>query len=467
MDNAYTRILFDMITAHIDLGIAVIDHQGYFIHYNQVMGEIEGLSPKEVIGKYIFNVYPSFDLSNSTLLQCLHSGKPIYNDLQSYINGNGRKIFTIVTDIPIIAEGEIIGVIEIAQDILRLKKLNQSIDNWNRLKKVNTPEQKRSTVHYQFEDFLTLDKALLQQIEKVKKMAQYDFNVLIYGETGTGKEILAQSIHQASSRKDKIFIGQNCAAIPENLLESIFFGTERGSFTGALDKEGIFEQVNGGTLLLDELNSFPVYLQAKLLRVLQERKVKRLGSSEEKTVDVRMIATVNEDPQQLILSNKLREDLFFRLSSLYIHIPPLRERKEDILFLSRHYIKQYCALYQKKEAKFSKDTAAFFTAYPWKGNVRELINVIEYIIMALDGDTKVTQKHLPYYMFNIMSKHKASSEIPVTGFYADALDHFSQKIIRDELERNRWNVSKTAQNLGLKRQTLQNKIKKLNISKEQ
>ncbi len=459
-----TGLLFDIIAENIDLGIAVIDDGGYFVYYNRAMGEIEGLDPKDVLGDHIFNKYPSSGMDNSTLLKCLATGVPIYNDLQSYINEKGRKILAVVTDLPVVSGGKILGVVEFVQDIDRVEKLYKAVDSWKKLKKVtrqiNGGEKK--SPYYHFDDFLTLDAKLLEEIERIKKAAQYDFNVLICGETGTGKEILAQSIHGSSNRKDKVFTAQNCAAIPENLLESIFFGTERGSFTGAVDKEGLFEQTDGGTLLLDELNSFPVYLQAKMLRVIQEGSLRRLGGREDKAVDVRIIATVNEDPQTLIRSGKLREDLFFRLNSLYINIPPLRERKEDIFFLAEFYMKKYCALFGKKTVTLSKAAAAFFREYPWRGNVRELIHVIEYAMAVIGEDRKVECRHLPGYMRHLGEQSR--KEGGGAEDYADRLGGFEKELITGALNENGWNVSRTAQKLGIKRQTLQNKMRKLNIA---
>jgi arginine utilization regulatory protein len=466
LDRICKDILFDIIGENIDLGIAIINKEGCFLYYNHSMGEIEGLRSEEVIGKYIFDIYPSFDIKSSTLFRCLNTGTPILNDLQSYINEKGRKIFSIVTNIPIIVNKEIVGVIELAQDINRVENLYKSVDNWlhkpifknihNNLEKVN---------YYNFDNFITCDKNLLKLIEKVKKMARYGSNVLIYGETGTGKEIFAQSIHNVSLRKDKPFIAQNCAAIPENLLESILFGTEKGSFTGAVDKEGLFEQANGGTLLLDELNSLPIYLQAKLLRVLQEGYIRRVGGNEDKKIDVRVIATVNEEPSKLIQSRKLREDLFFRLSTLYVSIPPLRHRKKDIFLLIDRYINKYSSMFSIKPRKLSKEVTDFFEDYEWKGNVRELINVIEYIMMTIEDDKRIEIKHLPYYLLERLERESSFKEDSSTNSYFELVDEFERKMILDALNKYRWNVTKTSQNLNIKRQTLQNKMKKLGIDR--
>ena len=467
MNNVYKELLFDIIADNIDLGIAVIDKDGYFAYYNNAIGELEGLESKDVLGKHIFHVFPSIDMNNSTIFRCLKTGTPIFNDIQSYLNVRGRKIFSIVTDIPIIVDGETVGAIEIAQDIGRIETLYSSIDNWynkNVPKKISDNSEKAN--YYNFDDFITCNKDLLKLIEKVKKMARYDSNVLIYGETGTGKEIFAQSIHNSSRRRDKPFIAQNCAAIPENLLESILFGTEKGSFTGALDKEGLFEQANGGTLLLDELNSLPIYLQAKLLRVLQEGYIRKVGGSVDKKVDVRVIATINEKPSGLIKMGKLREDLFYRLSILYIYIPPLRARKEDLFALTNYYFEKYSSMINVKTPKISDEVINLFDKYKWKGNVRELKNVIEYIMITIDKSKSVEMKHLPNYLVERFKNDiDIDGDIDKKKSYQDMVSSFEKKLIVETLIKCRWNVSRTSKILNIKRQTLQNKIKKFGIDK--
>lgn len=422
-----TKVLFDIITKNIDVGIAIIDKDGYLIYYNDAMGEIEGFDSNEVLNKHIFDLFPSVDMKNSSLFRCLNTGKPIYNDLQSYINKKGKKIYSIITDIPIIEDNEILGVVEFAEDIGKIDKLYKSVNNWLSYPKLNNLDSKIDRInYYNFDDFKTCDKSLLNLIEKVKRIASYGSNVLIYGETGTGKEIFAQSIHNVSSRRNKPFIAQNCAAIPENLLESILFGTEKGSFTGAITKEGLFEEANGGTLLLDELNTLPV---------------------------------------ELIKSQRFRQDLFFRLSTLYICIPPLRERKDDIFYLTDYFINKYSAVFNVPPPKLSKEVSDFFMKYEWKGNVRELINVIEYVMMTVEGDKEIRMKHLPIYLLDYVEKEYTQGKDINRDSYSDIVNDFEKELILNALNRNRWNVTKTAKDLKIKRQTLQNKMKKLDIDK--
>ncbi|NLW23189.1 MAG: sigma 54-interacting transcriptional regulator, partial [Tissierellia bacterium] len=291
----------------------------------------------------------------------------------------------------------------------------------------------------------------------------FDYNVLIYGETGTGKEIIAQSIHNSSRRKDKKFVAQNCAAIPENLLESSFFGTSAGSFTGATNRSGLFEQAEGGTLLLDELNSLPIFMQAKLLRVLQEGYVRRVGGKEDIPIDVRIIATTNEKPDILIKEKRLREDLYYRLGPIYVDIPPLRQRKADIDYLTRIFIKRESKLIKVREPKLSNEVKRFFRDYPWQGNVRELKNVVSYVLLnTLCVDT-VELEHLPPYMHEKMLEAKNSNIELDNLSYNEKVSEFERNLIKTALDVAKGNVSEASRLLGIKRQTLQYKIKILNI----
>lgn len=461
---------FGTIIDNLNIGINIIDSQGIFVYYNETMARIEGLEVDEVLGKFILDVYPGVDHDNSTLLNCLRTGEPVHQRMQRYLNKRGEEIFCIITNIPIVEGKDIKGVIEFAVDMNTVGKLYRTFEKWYNSTELKgsvsqNEKHKYDLSYYTFDDYLTQDSNLISSIEKVKNMAMYDYDVLIYGETGTGKEIIAQSIHNASSRNDKPFIAQNCAAIPENLLESMFFGTEKGSFTGALSRPGLFEQANGGTLLLDELNSLPMYLQAKLLRVLQEGYVTRLGSSETKKVDVRVLATVNENPIMLIANNRLREDLFYRLGPIYISIPPLRERKDDIKYLCNHFIKQESFKLNRSVPEISDEVMKFLLKYHWKGNVRELKNAIKYMMINLGSENTIEMKHLPYYMVGKVKRVNhyeniiKDDDLP----YEEKVDQFEKSLIKSTLEKTNGNISEASRVLKIKRSTLQYKVQKFKI----
>lgn len=203
---------------------------------------------------------------------------------------------------------------------------------------MKTNLSRKQNTKFTFDHIIGDSRAIQSVIAEAKRVIRTSSSILIIGETGTGKELFAQSIHNESQRSTKPFISQNCAAIPETLMESLLFGTNRGAFTGAIDKPGLFEEANGGTLLLDEINSLSPALQAKLLRAIQEKTIRRIGGTQEKEIDVRIIATINEDPLEAIAHNRLRQDLYYRLSVVTLCLPPLRERKEDIAYLVQHFI---------------------------------------------------------------------------------------------------------------------------------
>ncbi len=310
-----------------------------------------------------------------------------------------------------------------------------------------------------------------------KKAAESDATILIYGETGTGKELLSQAIHYKSARRNGPFLAINCATLPESLFEAILFGTERGGFTGAVSKIGLFEQANGGTLLLDEINSLPTELQAKLLRVLQEKTIRRIGGIKDIPVDVRIISTTNENPKEIVKTGKMRLDLYYRLNLIYLELPPLRERKEDILFLSQKFLTRYNKELNKNIKGLSKEVEKIFMQYLWPGNIRELENVIQSN-MILTDEGYLTKEFLNIYWDEdlfIKKPKKDNKEIYVnivpenetnindSNLLNDLISKMEEKYIREAVDTYPYNLSKAAAYLGISRQALQYKIKKYNI----
>jgi arginine utilization regulatory protein len=239
---------------------------------------------------------------------------------------------------------------------------------------------------YRFQDIIHMSPALHQVITHCKQAAKSDSSVMIYGETGTGKELFAQSIHSASKRSNGPFLAINCAALPENLLEALLFGTEKGAYTGAESRAGLFEQADHGTLLLDEINSMNINVQSKLLRVLQDGMIRRVGGASEIHVDVRVLSNINIPPHQAIAEGKLRQDLYYRLGVVNISIPPLRQRREDIALLAKHFIMQLNRKLNKNVSDLSPEALELCRNYSWPGNVRELQHTIEHAMNILPAD---------------------------------------------------------------------------------
>jgi two-component system nitrogen regulation response regulator NtrX len=302
-------------------------------------------------------------------------------------------------------------------------------------------------------------KALRQQIQL---MAPTNGRVLIYGESGTGKELVAQAIHAQSLRKEEMFVEVNCAAIPEDLIESELFGHEQGAFAGATaEKEGKFQKANGGTLFLDEVGDMSLKTQSKLLRTLDEQRFTPVGSDDAVTVDARVIASTNKDLEEEISTGNFREDLFYRLNVVPFSVPPLRERKEDVPLLARHFLKEFSATYGRRQREITDDAIETLMRYAWPGNVRELRNVIERIVIMNPTTTRFDRKHLPPLVHRDGSRRTAAADFSTLH---QARAAYERDYILKKLDENHGNVSRTAEVLGLERSHLYRKMKTLGIA---
>src|SRR5215471_2030244 len=302
-------------------------------------------------------------------------------------------------------------------------------------------------------------KALRQQIQL---MAPTNGRVLIYGESGTGKELVAQAIHAQSLRKEEMFVEVNCAAIPEDLIESELFGHEQGAFAGATaEKEGKFQKANGGTLFLDEVGDMSLKTQSKLLRTLDEQRFTPVGSEQAITVDVRVIASTNKDLEEEISRGNFREDLFYRLNVIPFFVPPLRERKEDIPLLARYFLKDLAATYGRRPREITDDAIEVLMRYAWPGNVRELRNVIERIVIMNPTTTRFDRKHLPPLVYRDGSRRTPKSDFSTLH---QARDAYERDYILKKLDETHGNVTRAAEVLGLERSHLYRKMKALGIA---
>lgn len=456
--------LYEEILSKLEEGVHVVDKNGITIMYNKAMDRIEGMNEEEVIGKRLVDILPDGGYG-SIHLEVLRSGKPIEFEYQEYFSKQGKKIVTTNSTYPIFENGEIVGSVEISKDMTRMRAM------YERMLELYSGVGDAKKGSFSFTDIIGESKAIKDVIEQSIQISKTSSNVLLVGDSGTGKEMFAQSIHNASLRRNKPFVAENCAAIPENLLESILFGTTKGSFTGAENKEGLLKQADGGTLMLDEINSMPINLQSKLLRVLETRKFRPIGSNKENNVDIRIIAATNKDPMMLVKEGKLREDLFYRLSVINIRIPNLRERKGDVKILTEYFIKFYENVFHKKIEGISEEVFRFFITYKWPGNIRELKHVIEGAVSMMQEGDKLQLKHMPYYiknMLNIRREDYQTSYIQenINEIRAgkksleDVIEDIESNIIQNILEESNFNIAKTAETLGIRRQGLQYKLKK-------
>ncbi|WP_252312355.1 sigma-54-dependent Fis family transcriptional regulator [Sinobaca sp. H24] len=460
-----SETIYQTLIQHIDLGIHIVDDTGKTVIYNEKMAQIENMNSRDVLYRNIADVFAFNEGHGSTLEQAWRNGTESHKPRQTYLNNQGVEITTVNHTFPVREGGRIIGAVEIAKDITKLERILQE-------------NRSQSSRKYTFQHIIGSSRELMEAVEFARRATRTASSVLIIGETGTGKEIFAQSIHNESSRAAKPFISQNCVALPDSLIESILFGTSKGAFTGASDRPGLFEQAEGGTLLLDELNSLSPHLQAKLLRVLQERTIRRIGGTKDVEVDIRIIATMNEDPVEAITENRLRKDLYYRLGVVTLFIPPLQERKDDIAPLAEFFTAKYNRLFQLHVTGLTPAVERLFQEHNWPGNVRELEHVIEGAMNVIETEELIDTKHLPFPFRNrpvpdhtpaisTAKQHDPAVISPIEGSPGlhEYLFQAEKQYVKQILEENNYNIKQAAGILGLSRQSLQYRLKKLGIQK--
>ena len=451
--------------------LSIINKEGIVEYTKRIKNDLDMISyDKDRMGKTIFEAFQNLNVNNSSVLKTIYSGKVTKNERQVLISGN-TKVVVEGDTYPIFDDhGNLQGVVDALRylEYYNYNKANDSEDD-GVLSAIVTKSQKLKRIK-----------------DRLPEIAKNDSNVFLYGETGTGKEIFARAIHLLSNRKNHPMITQNCAAIPQNLMESTFFGTETGGFTGAENKLGLFELANHGTLFLDEINSMDVQMQAKLLTAMEKGVIRRVGGQRDIPFDTRIICASNEQPQVLMQSGRFREDFYYRISSVKISIPPLRERREDIIPLTEHYIKLYDRKMGKSITGLTEMTLEMFMNWYWPGNVRELRNTIEsaFNFETTDKITlgsiselleEINNKGAEYHAGLIESGNKAlsdgqSSDIErVKQMLAvgcvnieELLEDYERKIILEVLKQNR-KLKVAAEKLGISPQRLDYRLRKLNL----
>ena len=314
-----------------------------------------------------------------------------------------------------------------------------------------------------FDQIVSQNKMMQEIFQLIKKVAFTSTNILITGESGTGKELIARSIYRQGNRKNGPFVAINCAAIPSELMESEMFGHEKGAFTGAHTRTiGKFEHANGGTLFLDEVSALRSDLQAKLLRVLQEREIERIGSNKSIKVDIRVISATNTNLEDAVIQGKFRQDLYFRLNVIPISIPPLRERKEDISLLAKHFLNKFNTAFNKKIPGFTEKAMDALTKYHWPGNIRELENLVERFVVLLPGNELIDLKDIPLELLMDSGQNIQDFEPEKMGLIK-IREAIEKRIILNVLEATQWNQTEAAKILKVNRNTLIQKAKQLGI----
>ena len=433
-------------------GIQMVDKNGIIKYVNQGYTRITGIPASQRIGTNVFEVSP-----DGALVEVLRTGKPCMGKRNKAVGSNAEVISNAS---PIIINGEMTGAVVVFQDITEVLRLTEELRRSSSVIDGLKDEIMRlNEGRGKFDDIICESSKMKNIINLARKAAKEDSTILITGESGTGKEIFANAIHAESPRCGKPFIKVNCAAIPENLLESELFGYEAGAFTGAGKlKLGKFELANGGTIFLDEIGDMSPMLQAKLLRVIQEREIERIGGTKPIKIDVRIVSATNRDLLELIKSGSFREDLYFRLNVININIPPLRERREDIPALTKVYIDYFNKKFHKNVKGVTKEAADMLYSYHWPGNVRELMNILERTILMSQGEWITGDLLRPYFD---QVKIKVSSKDAIVP-----LEEMETDLIKRALKEYGTSVEgkkKAAKALKISLATLYNKIKRYGI----
>ena len=441
-------------------GIIITDEKGVITYYSNLRTDIYNLRIDQIIGKTILEIHPELSEEDSTIMQVLKTGKPIYDKVEKLTTPHGDSLTNICSTIPVFQNGKIAGAIDFSRG---LNSENKNIERSGvQLKKGISSLGE----YYTLNDIVSTSTKINGLKTMIPMIANTDSPVLIYGETGTGKEMFAESIYTSGTRASKTFISQNCAAIPSTLLESILFGTVKGSFTDAEDKPGLFELADGGILFLDEINSMDLSMQAKILKVIEEKKVRRIGGEKTISFDVKVISAVNKDPLECVRNGELRQDLFYRLSTVLIDIPPLRSRVADITVLTDYFIKENNKLMNKDVEGVSEEVMELFCKYEWPGNVRELKNVIEGAFNVITSN-RIQIENLPHYFAAEYYKSKVEITLDFLesgGSLTERVEDYEKRLIIKALDSTK-NISEAANLLKISKQALNYKLLKYGLKR--
>ncbi|OBW58851.1 sigma-54-dependent Fis family transcriptional regulator [Solibacillus silvestris] len=456
--NAYLNTILETINE----SCTVIDENQSVIYWTKGAEDIFSFSKEEIIGKPITEF---FNVNNLKILQTLEHGKSVYQhqhkareDLVVMINSNPVKI-----------NDKIIGAVVSEMNVTKMHRLNEELlQTSEKLVNLEKQMQANGLGHDPFILIRGSSPEIKNVLSNVRKVAETQANILIYGESGVGKELFARAVHAIREQSDAPFVAINCGAIPNGLFESEIFGYEKGAFSGASQKgkKGKVELARGGTLFLDEIGEMPLDMQVKLLRLLQEKTYYPVGGTKEIEVEFNLVAATNRDLIELVKEKRFREDLYYRLNVVNLTVPPLRERGQDILELSNYFLYEKSIKYNRPIQGIPTEIADILLQYSWPGNVRELSNVIERLVI-FSNDGVINKKDLPPEIFTLIpeknSKPSASSEGLSTSHLNEQLEQVERDILLEQLKLANGNKQVCAKNLGVTRSTLYNRLKKLNI----
>ncbi|WP_254866595.1 sigma-54-dependent Fis family transcriptional regulator [Geobacillus sp. LEMMY01] len=435
--------------------IFIADKHGYGIKMNEAYTRVTGITEDQLIGRHLKDVVQDGIISESVSLKVLQEKRRV--TIIQHVNGKDL----LVTGNPIFDEdGDVSYVVTNLRDISALKMLEQELMRTKALadqylQEIKVYQRREDIIRH--EGVIAHSRQMLHVLHLAQKIAPFNSTVLLLGESGVGKEVIANLIQKWSPRSDKPFIKVNCAAIPKELIESELFGYEKGAFTGAdsRGRPGLFEQAHTGTIFLDEIGEMPLSLQGKLLRVLQEFEVTRIGGRQTIKIDVRVISATNQDLESLVKQGKFREDLYYRLNIIPIHIPPLRERQEDIPLLAHYFLERANQKYRLNK-QFTDDALLAMKSYAWPGNVREMQNLIERLVITTETD-HITAIHLPFSHSSSSLEMKQASKT-----MKDMVRNLERELILKAISEYKT-TRKAAQALGISQSALVKKMQRLGI----
>ena len=442
--TGHAKLIFDSLYD----GILIIDKEGIVRYINPAYTRITKVEEKNIIGRYLSEVRPGSRLTNVVKNEKMELGA----------HRKMGEVEYLVNMVPIYENGKVIGGISLLNELVDIYKLTEKL-NLSKIIIQNLKEHVKTLGNgkYSFDDIIAVDEKSVEVKDFAKRIALADSNVLITGESGTGKELYASAIHNLSPRKDFPFIPVNCASFEKNLIESELFGYEEGAFTGAKKngKTGLFQLAQGGTLFLDEIGELEYGLQGKLLRVLQEKSVRKIGGSKEIPIDVRLICATNKNLEKMIQDNTFRRDLYYRIAIMPLSILPLREKKNDIKSIAEKFLLDLSIKY-KKEVKLNENALKVLKEYDWPGNIRELKNIIEFTFNMVEGN-EIKAEHLPIAIKKNLKENDNIS--PLSEVVREAEKSYLKKVIEiygDSVEGKK----KAAKALEISLATLYNKLEK-------
>ncbi|WP_371363929.1 Arginine utilization regulatory protein RocR [Sporomusa rhizae] len=464
-NSAKFDLLIHSLNCLEDCYFSIVDAAGKIVFLSKEFEKVDGFKINDILEKNVLDVYKLGE-ENSVHMKAMTEKRILKNTRLRYTSADGQPVDLVMDIYPVFSGPEVIGSFAVSRDTSKIQVLTTKVVDLQKALYNQSQKNNTNVTQFCFDDIIGSGKALQNVINTAKKVARSESRVMILGETGTGKELLAQSIHNDSTRATEPFIAVNCSAIPETLLESILFGTNKGAFSGAETKPGLFEEAKNGTLFLDEINSMSLVLQSKLLRALETNRIRRLGSNKEIPVNPRIISAMNIEPEEAIETEKLRSDFYYRLAVITIKCPPLRDRKEDILTLARFYIAKYNKILGRKIDGISEEVIRILENHNWPGNVRELSHCIEHAMNMVDtADTSLSVQHLPAFLLDKTLKNQILPIImPKFNDYKQLMLQVEKDILTQALKKNNGNINQTAKELNLSRQCLFYKLKRLDIA---